>query len=116
MVSEVYVKISDFGLARKQMEQSDYYRAKANTDLPIYWYAPECLETSKFSTKGDVWSYGVTVWEMFSMGNKPSQILKNCVHSSNGMTSYQTVSGQQDSASSGRLQAEWSCHIDCLEL
>ena len=92
MVSEKYVKISDFGLARKPIEQSDYYRAKANTDLPIYWYSPESLETSKFSTQGDVWSYGVTVWEMFSLGGKPSQLLKDLVNSHKGSSAYRAVS------------------------
>jgi serine/threonine protein kinase len=76
LVSNVQVKISDFGLARKQREESDYYASKGGSnDLPICWYAPECIQTFKFSTKGDVWSYGVTLWEMFTFGDNPNQYL-----------------------------------------
>ncbi len=80
LVSNEQVKISDFGLARQQKEDTDYYKAKNNdTDLPIYWYSPECLESFKFSTKGDVWSYGVTLWEMFTIGDNPSAYLGQAV-------------------------------------
>ena len=80
LVSSDQVKISDFGLARKQKEDADYYKAKSkDTDLPIYWYAPECLKDFKFSTKGDVWSYGVTLWEMFTLGDNPSTYLGHVV-------------------------------------
>ena len=80
LVSSEQVKISDFGLARKQKEDADYYKAKRNdTDLPIYWYSPETLEDFKVSTKGDVWSYGVTLWEMFTLGDNPSAYLGGVV-------------------------------------
>ena len=76
LVSNEQVKISDFGLARKQREDSDYYASKGGSnDLPIYWYAPECMATFKFSTKGDVWSYGVTLWEIFTFGDNPNAYL-----------------------------------------
>lgn len=55
------------------MEESDYYKSKGSSnDLPIYWYSPECLSSFKFTTKGDVWSYGVTLWEMFTLGDNPN--------------------------------------------
>lgn len=80
LVSSDQIKISDFGLARKQLEDSDYYKSKGNSsDLPIYWYAPECLSTFKFTTKGDVWSYGVTLWEMFTLGDNPNAHLGTIV-------------------------------------
>ena len=76
LVSNDQIKISDFGLARQQLENSDYYKSKGSSnDLPIYWYAPECLSSFKFSTKGDVWSYGVTLWEMFTLGDNPNSHL-----------------------------------------
>jgi tyrosine-protein kinase len=34
-------------------------------------YAPECVNYGKFTHKTDVWSYGVTLWEMFSYGDQP---------------------------------------------
>ena len=72
------------------MEESDYYKSKTTSDLPVYWYSPECLDTFKFSTKGDVWSYGVTLWEMFTLGDKPSRLLNPVMHN-NAMTPYQAV-------------------------
>ncbi len=92
MVSEKHVKISDFGLAREKMEESDYYKSKSTTDLPVYWYSPECLDTFKFSTKGDVWSYGVTLWEMFTIGEKPSKELNEVMRKAGPtITHYQAV-------------------------
>jgi serine/threonine protein kinase len=50
---------------------SDYYRAQNHGKWPIKWYAPECLLASKFTHRSDVWSFGVTLWELLSYGEKP---------------------------------------------
>lgn len=94
LVSTDQIKISDFGLARQQLEESDYYKSKGNSnDLPIYWYSPECLATFKFSTKGDVWSYGVTLWEMFTIGDNPNVYLGPFVRQANSVQmAFQNVS------------------------
>ncbi|EFO87337.1 CRE-ARK-1 protein [Caenorhabditis remanei] len=67
------VKISDFGLSRSLGVGEDYYRSEftPNLKLPIAWCAPECINFLKFTSKSDVWAYGVTIWEMFSYGEMP---------------------------------------------
>ncbi|XP_071528844.1 tyrosine-protein kinase SYK-like [Panulirus ornatus] len=64
------VKITDFGLAQ-QRNKGNYYIRQTHRALPLPWYALECIEKGKFSHKSDVWSYGVTCWEMFTRGLEP---------------------------------------------
>ncbi|XP_046849842.1 uncharacterized protein LOC124443400 [Xenia sp. Carnegie-2017] len=70
VAAENHVKISDFGLSR--IYDDEYYRSQRdNQKLPLRWLAPECLEHKKFTVNSDVWSLGVTLWEMFSYGQRP---------------------------------------------
>lgn len=59
------VKISDFGMSRSLYESS-YYRVKGRAMLPIRWMASESFY-GRFSEKTDVWSFGVTMWEIFTL-------------------------------------------------
>ena len=67
------VKISDFGLAREAKE-NDFYVMSSATRIPIKWEAIECLTLRKYSSKSDVWSFGVTLWEMFAYGATPAMV------------------------------------------
>ncbi len=60
------VKISDFGMSRSLYE-SVYYRVRGRAMLPIRWMAMESF-FGRFSEKTDVWSFGITLWEIFTMG------------------------------------------------
>ena len=73
---EETVKISDFGLARLTHPDKDYYVMESNMNIPIKWLAPECLTNKKYSFSSDVWSFGIVMWEMFSLGASPC--LKGC--------------------------------------
>lgn len=65
------VKISDFGLSRALNLGNDYYRAMTGGKWPLKWYAPESYNYGHFSHKSDVWSFGVTIWEMYTFGEVP---------------------------------------------
>ncbi|XP_008548464.1 ALK tyrosine kinase receptor isoform X1 [Microplitis demolitor] len=64
------VKIADFGMAR-DIYRSDYYRKGGKAMLPIKWMPPESFLDGIFSTKTDVWAFGVLLWEIMSFGYMP---------------------------------------------
>ncbi|XP_060788490.1 tyrosine-protein kinase ZAP-70 [Neoarius graeffei] len=76
LVNQHYAKISDFGLSKALGADDNYYKARTLGKWPLKWYAPECINYHKFSSKGDVWSFGVTMWEAFSYGGKPYKKMK----------------------------------------
>uniref|UniRef100_A0A8C7GKC8 Tyrosine-protein kinase n=1 Tax=Oncorhynchus kisutch TaxID=8019 RepID=A0A8C7GKC8_ONCKI len=64
--NESTVKIADFGLTKSMKEDKSYYTVKEDTESPVFWYAPECLVGSKFYPASDVWSFGVTLYELMT--------------------------------------------------
>jgi hypothetical protein len=70
------VKVADFGLARliegaETNNSDDVYTANENAKFPIKWTAPEAAFQRRFSTKSDVWSFGILLYEMVTYGRVP---------------------------------------------
>jgi serine/threonine protein kinase len=65
------VKVCDFGLARVVYNGDQYYKL-TNGRLPMRWMAIESLKDRVFTTHSDVWSFGILLWEIVTMGKRAS--------------------------------------------
>ncbi|KAM9329976.1 tyrosine-protein kinase Fer isoform 2-T2 [Gastrophryne carolinensis] len=63
------LKISDFGMSRQ--EDDGIYSSSGLKQIPIKWTAPEALNYGRYSSESDVWSFGILLWETFSLGVCP---------------------------------------------
>jgi proto-oncogene tyrosine-protein kinase ROS len=82
LYSEGMCKIADFGLSRGSGSVStasenddaasheDYYKSSAGV-FPVRWTAPESMETMRFTSASDVWSFGIMVIELLTDGESP---------------------------------------------
>ncbi|KAL7985886.1 hypothetical protein Chor_011052 [Crotalus horridus] len=70
VTEENVMKIADFGLARG-VHDIDYYKKTSNGRLPVKWMAPEALFDRVYTHQSDVWSFGILMWEIFTLGGSP---------------------------------------------
>uniref|UniRef100_A0A5K3FYP4 Protein kinase domain-containing protein n=2 Tax=Mesocestoides corti TaxID=53468 RepID=A0A5K3FYP4_MESCO len=92
LTASLTAKLNDFGLAcviphgQLVEDKPIYYNLSANAAdpskctrlrrIPVRWSAPEVLETNQRHARSDVWSFGVLLWEIFSLGENPYAGLK----------------------------------------
>jgi len=69
------VKITDFGMAKEVY--GGYYKASTDMPLPVRWVAPEVLSDHHFDVSSDIWSFGITCWEILTYGQIPYSWLSN---------------------------------------
>ena len=82
------VKISNLGMSR-DLYESHYYCIRGHASLPVRWMSIECFY-GKFSQKSDVWAFGVTMWEIFTLAKKQpyndmsdKQVIENALKGKN---------------------------------
>uniref|UniRef100_A0A8C0JAC7 receptor protein-tyrosine kinase n=1 Tax=Chelonoidis abingdonii TaxID=106734 RepID=A0A8C0JAC7_CHEAB len=73
---DMTVCVADFGLSKK-IYSGDYYRQGRIAKMPVKWIAIESLADRVYTTKSDVWAFGVTMWEIATRGMTPYPGVQN---------------------------------------
>lgn len=64
------LQIADFGMAR-HLQDKTHYRMSSTGKIPVRWTAPEVVLNHKYGSSCDVWSFGILMYEIWSLGAKP---------------------------------------------
>ena len=102
----VLTDICDFGMS-EDVHYVDYFRQSGEALLPVRWMAPEAIRDGVFTTKTDVWSMGVVIWEAFEFGAMPYPGM------SNGEVVKEVVKGYQMQKPGECGQGVWKVARDC---
>ncbi|XP_033467392.2 serine/threonine-protein kinase LMTK1 isoform X1 [Epinephelus lanceolatus] len=77
LTADVSVKIGDYGLAQSKYKD-DYFVTSDQVYVPLRWIAPELVDevhgnllVADQTQHSNMWSLGVTIWELFELGNQP---------------------------------------------
>ncbi|CAF2565969.1 unnamed protein product [Rotaria sp. Silwood2] len=76
LLRDQYEKISDFGMA-DIVEEDPYAQQKARGKLEFRWTAPKIFTAMNYTSKADVWSFGICLIEMWNKGGQPYSTMKN---------------------------------------
>ncbi|KAI8777154.1 neurotrophin receptor LTRK 1 [Biomphalaria glabrata] len=68
--ADLVVKLGDFGMSR-DIYCTDYYKVDGTAIIPVRWMPPESIMYRTFTVESDVWSFGVTLWEVYTYGKQP---------------------------------------------
>ncbi|XP_014345050.1 cytoplasmic tyrosine-protein kinase BMX [Latimeria chalumnae] len=72
---DLTVKVADFGMTRYVLD--DQYTSSEGTRFPVKWSAPEVFHYCRYSSKSDVWAFGILMWEVFTLGKQPYELWDN---------------------------------------
>lgn len=75
--SSLNVLITNLSLSKDTYRNEYYCKNSSSNAIPLRWMAPEALFEQSFTIEGDVWSFGVLMWEVFSLGLLPYRELKH---------------------------------------
>ncbi|XP_065832464.1 uncharacterized protein [Oscarella lobularis] len=100
-------KIGDFGLSRDVLG-GGYYHMKEGKKIPVRWTALEAIKFKKYSSASDVWSFGIVLFEIWSLGLKPYSLI-----GSNSMVVTYLKEGYRLAPPPGCPREIYSWMIDC---
>ncbi len=110
-------QIADFGMSRELVVSSEYYAARGGM-VPIRWAAPEVLESRKYTSASDVWSFGILCGEVFDDGEEVGLYIYLLSYLSFLLTRYNKIAAVQGAKFRGGLChcAKWRPFADasCL--